>query len=336
MPLAEITNAVPEKSSVSSSVNTATSSSTNSTSSVNLTGKESDVHPWAGGKKVLRQLEEGEKMRSSRLKSKSGLHDLVSPPTGPNEIEEAPFSPASAAYGCTADVIDANERLQELLVREQLEKAGILELLEGVRQSHAVVCAQLETSRNEFASQEDELFVLRESHEEHAKELNELRKAKEFAEVERRHASTVADLRSENVVLKKELEKTQKELADAKVVQLEQEEACMELLDEQKKLESAYEHAVAQTNPPQPGASSRTIEAAVDDDAQGWEKIDEKDLTLTPPSKGKTLGRKGTTTRFLSKRRRTPSQPLLFGSTPMQDDVQVVKNDVQQLKHDVQ
>jgi hypothetical protein len=82
---------------------------------------------------------------------------------------------------------------------------------DGVRQSHALVCGQLEAARvrfplallilfllrkadllpyglprlqNELGNQEDELLVLREIHEEHVAEIGELRRAKEFAEVE--------------------------------------------------------------------------------------------------------------------------------------------------------
>ncbi|GAA5887494.1 hypothetical protein JCM6882_001428 [Rhodosporidiobolus microsporus] len=365
MALQEVTNTLSrrsgDRSSPTGSLNKAASndsspsSSTSSSTGTSDSSRPSDAHPWAGGKKVLKPVEEGEKMRSLRLRKKSGLDDLTQAALelniGENETEQ-PLSPRQA-YLCTADLIDANDRLREELMKVYAGRDETLVLLDGLRQSHAVVCSQLEAARNELASQEDELFVLREMHEEHGKEIAELRKAKEFAEVETQTASQLGELREEIVRLKEQVRDAQQELEEAKRTQTEQQEACMELLEEQKKLEEAYDEAVAQldswrghhaveeesqgeASPSSPNAllPFAADQDPLDDVSQEWEKVEVGDASATPPRKSKSTGRKGAT-RFLSKRRRTPSQPLFFNFTAPQGDVQLVKNDVEQLKQTI-
>ncbi|GAA5947074.1 hypothetical protein JCM10213_007299 [Rhodosporidiobolus nylandii] len=303
--------------------------------------RPSDVHPWAGGKKVLKPVEEGEKLRSLRLRKKSGLDDLSAAAVA-NDIENTPVSPG-IEYCCTADLIDANDHLAEELATALAAKEEVVHLLNGLRHSHSVVCAQLEAARNELGSQEDELFVLRETHEENAQVMRELRKAKEFAEVEREKEAEIADLRAETAELRSRVANKERELEEAKHTAAEQQEACTELLEEQKKLETAYEEALAELESwkVQQGIEDvaedeevREEADSVADASQEWHKIEASDLTLTPPLKGRAAGRNNAS-RFLTKRRRTPSIPLLFSSPPATGDVATVKNDVEQLKQTI-
>ncbi|BGP12785.1 hypothetical protein JCM10213v2_000702 [Rhodosporidiobolus nylandii] len=272
-------------------------------------------------------LEEGAALIEQLPQKKSGLDDLSAAAVA-NDIENTPVSPG-IEYCCTADLIDANDHLAEELATALAAKEEVVHLLNGLRHSHSVVCAQLEAARNELGSQEDELFVLRETHEENAQVMRELRKAKEFAEVEHTAA--------------------------------EQQEACTELLEEQKKLETAYEEALAELESwkvqqgiedvaedeevreeaidsllqsPPLHAHLQSEEDSVADASQEWHKIEASDLTLTPPLKGRAAGRNNAS-RFLTKRRRTPSIPLLFSSPPATGDVATVKNDVEQLKQTI-
>ncbi|GAA6032762.1 hypothetical protein JCM8097_000779 [Rhodosporidiobolus ruineniae] len=372
MALGEITNTVPpspssaETSDASASLNMAASSPSSSSVEVpvrQVGGDGSEVHPWAGGKTILKPVEEGEKRR---IRKKSGLDDLNKASDSSSTDENRPLSPTQPT-GSTADLVEANQRLRLQLVKALRERDETAELLDGLRRSHAVVCAQLEATRNELGNQEDELFVLREMHEEHAKEIGELRKAKEFAEVERklivdekkqlenRTTSTVAHLTNELDSTRRQLESAQQELEDGKTASNEQQEACMELLAEQKKLEAAYDEALAQLEAGKehyevssgedgaapsdtPGASlSAEPEPFPDSSAdvsQDWEKVELGELT--PPRKRQALGRKKTG-RFLSRRRRTPSVPLLSNppSSNATDEVRTVKNDVEQLKQTI-
>ncbi|GAA5832226.1 hypothetical protein JCM11251_004285 [Rhodosporidiobolus azoricus] len=327
MALQEVTNtlnrtACGDSSSLNSAHSTDASPSSSIVSTTTTTSRVLDKHPWAEGKKVLKPVEEGEKMRSLRVR-----------------------------YLCTADLIEANDRLREELIQVYAQRDEQLALLDGLRQSHTVVCGQLEATRNELGSQEDELFVLREMHEGHAKEVGELRKAKEFAEVERsmvvqakadletQHAAQTVELRGEVEGLRKQLKAAEEELEEARHSQIAQQEACRELLEEQKKLEEAYDEAVAQLDvwkgQQGAGANGQGVSDPLADVSLDWEKVELDDASATPPRKGKSTIRKGPT-KFLIKRRRTPSQPLLFNSsTAAQGDVQLVKNDVEQLKQTI-
>ncbi|GAA6001814.1 hypothetical protein JCM10207_002332 [Rhodosporidiobolus poonsookiae] len=309
MPLTEVTNSFPLVATDESSIASSPSSLNFDASSVDAASQGSDAHPWAAGKKVLKPVEEGERRREQRLRVRRGSFAL---PDG----DEAD----NASPGSTSDLIEANKNLQGHLKRILLEKAELAQLLDGVRSSHAIVCAQLETARNELGNQEDELFVLRETHEEHAKQIAELRKAKEFAEVERSMA----------IKARQQAENTQ----------AAQQEACVELLEEQKKLEAAYDEAVLQLeawkaqqggedDDLDPSGSSRGEDSAsMLDVSQDWEKVDLADIAF--PVKPANVGRRATG-RFLSKRRRTPSQPLLANPPPAQT-LACMRADVEQLK----
>ncbi|GAA5980287.1 hypothetical protein JCM11641_005530 [Rhodosporidiobolus odoratus] len=330
-----------------------------------------ELHPWAKGKKVLKPVQEGEKISA----------DLS--------------NPLSRDSKSTAELIDADIELREHLLKALEEKEELSQLL-------------LETARSELGNQEDELFVLRETHEEHGRELKELRKAKDFAETERSLTLQAKDqiehetselataLRAEAASLATELAGSRAELGEAKAIQAEQEEACMELLEEQKKLEIAYNEAVAQLDTRHTRSSipegddnggedevrllchtfadcddnliqlqvtslhsvtlleipdrpvydgdllpSQTMQAihgeysqdGLEDVSQEWERIDAEDM-VSPPYRIQAANRR-TTGRFLSKRRRTPPTHLLLSAASPGEDVRTVKNDVEQLKQTI-
>ncbi|BGP36761.1 hypothetical protein JCM10449v2_000663 [Rhodotorula kratochvilovae] len=272
-----------------------------------------EPHPWVDGRKVLVPVPVGEEKRRARLRKKSGFDDFA-PATSGGESSEEPLSPTSSNGSMQGlRLLEENERLRAELVKA----ASNGDKLEDLRYTHNLVVAERDSLQLDLAKQEDELFILRQTNEEHAQVVGDLRKATEVAEAE----------------------------AD----QNEQHLACMQLMEEQERLELAYEETVAQLGEykrlhhgdafSEFGLTTAAYAPSDEDEAddsladQSWDHVELGDLVSAPVHA--RVATKKPFSRVLTKRARTRSQPLLYSPASPQEDVAAVKNDVEQLKQTI-
>ncbi|GAA5895144.1 hypothetical protein JCM5296_000893 [Sporobolomyces johnsonii] len=241
-------------------------SSNNSDSSitaVKTTPCDSDAHPWAAGRKIL-QPATGEPRRfSQRIRKKSGFVDLTKATScladNVPEIE--------GEEHCTTDSNDLTvltERMKSELAKLKSEKEQLLRVVGELHHTVQAVQAERDAVRLDFGQQEDELFVLRDSNESRAKEVEEACQAREFAEVERdllRDAKEQLELykldwrrcsrnwrRSEYAHLPfvSIVVVTTNSFVNCKSNEDQEQEAWNELRIEQEKLAAAYDDALVQ------------------------------------------------------------------------------------------
>ncbi|BGO96624.1 hypothetical protein NBRC10513v2_000562 [Rhodotorula toruloides] len=330
------------------SSSSSTASSLNSTSSRSKTTRESDAHLWAEGRKALKPVQVGEQRRSQGLRMKNEREDLANV-EALSTTSEGEAGSLSAAAGKVKHIVDENKRLKQEIADLRAERDAWKRNLDDLRYTLTTVAAERDAAKLDVAQHEDELLILRQTHEDRATEVAELRKAKEFAEAERavaldslsqlkaQHELEQQDLKAELVKLSSRLEKVEGELVQTQADQEEQHDACMQLMEEQEKLELAYEAALSELNE----HKRRCGEAVPDEQLAGdeesdldadasWQDIDPAEtvpaVQAWPTKRGS--GRR----RLVSKRRIGP--PQLISSTSLQtnSDVRLVKNDVEQLK----
>ncbi|GAA6047318.1 hypothetical protein JCM3770_001884 [Rhodotorula araucariae] len=365
MPLEEITNVL-----------TASSGSTASSLNSSPSGIASDhkerpaaekLHPWIEGRRVLVPVPIGEEKRRARLRLRSGVADTVETTSG-EESSEGLVSPM-VSHGNMHDhqLFEENERLRAELAKAASNGDKLACELEDLRDKHRIIAAERDSLQLDLAKHEDELFILRQTNEEHAQVVSNLRKAREVAENEAQHTLALTDALGESTRLRVQLEKVEKELQQSQSDQNEQHVACMQLLEEQEKLELAYEDAVAQlyeykradqgdtvsefglagtayTSPDdeEVGSVYQGDERCLSDHLQAedpladqsWDYVELGDLGAAPTCASVTTKRKPLHKVF-TLRARARSQPLLYSAVPPQGDVITVKNDVEQLKQTI-
>ncbi|GAA5869694.1 hypothetical protein JCM1840_000559 [Sporobolomyces johnsonii] len=306
MALSEIGNTLQQRAS--------SNNSDSSITAVKTTPCDSDAHPWAAGRKIL-QPATGEPRRfSQRIRKKSGFDDLTKATScfadNVPEIE--------GEEHCTRDSNDLTvltERMKSELAKVKSEKEQLLRAVGELHHTVQAVQAERDAVRLDFGQQEDELFVLRDLNESRAKEVEEARQAREFAEVERdllRDAkeqlerekdATIDSLRSSNAALQARLEKVQQELEEVRSNEDQEQEAWNELRIEQEKLAAAYDDALVQLGSCKCQRSSFFAEEeegvqshdSLADVSADWDKIDvERDLAASPHTPSSKSGlRKG-------------------------------------------
>ncbi|GAA5834167.1 hypothetical protein JCM9279_004234 [Rhodotorula babjevae] len=370
MPFEEVTNVLSPR-----SLNSPTSLVTLAAQSSSVEKKEQVA--WADGRKVLVPMPIGE---TKRLRKYKGGLEVSARQLGMSESSEEPCSPTSSdAVVRARRLIEENRRLRESLVQADDAASEQARQLAELRSAHDLVVAERDSLQLDLAKQEDELFILRQSIEERTPGSSELRRALAAVESQRdlaldaksqleaQHELALAHAVAENERLCQELTKAKRDVEQSRADQNEQHEACMQLMEEQDKLELAYEEILQEldelkrqraleevhcASPSRPRyrpadallSQGLPLDSLVTDDAahshdeadQSWDHVELDDLVSAPSaSTTRRPARKSAFGRALKKRALTRSQPLLSPPLPPRQDVLAVKNDVEQLKQTI-
>ncbi|GAA5921875.1 hypothetical protein JCM1841_000957 [Sporobolomyces salmonicolor] len=255
--------------------------SDSSITTVKTTPPDSNVHPWAAGRKIL-QPATGEPRRfSQRLRKKSGFDDLTKATSCLADVVPEIEGEEHCTKGSN-DLSDLTERMKSELAQLKSEQKHLLRAVGELHHTVQALQAERDAVRLDLGQQEDELFVLRDLNESRAKEVEEARQAREFAEVEvgtalpslifngathhnltepfakrdflrdakeqleREKDATIDSLQSSNTALQAQLDKVQQELEEVRSNEDQEQEAWNELRIEQEKLAAAYDDALAQ------------------------------------------------------------------------------------------
>ncbi|GAA5913961.1 hypothetical protein JCM8208_007011 [Rhodotorula glutinis] len=313
---------------------------------------------WAEGRKALVPVPVGEAKRLKQ-KQKGGLETSV-PSVDMCASWEEPCSPTSSdAVSRARRLVEENRRLRESLVRAEEGASRQAHELVELRNARDLVVAERDSLQLDLAKQEDELFILRQSIEERTPGSSELRRALAAVEsqrdlaldaksqVEAQHELALADVRAEKERLGQQLAKAESDLEQSRTDQNEQHQACMQLMEEQDKLELAYEEILQELDELKrqraldEGVALDSLVAqgaddSLDDADQSWDHVELEDLVSSPgPSMSRKSARKSAFGRALTKRARTRPQAPLGAPLPPHQDVVAVKNDVEQLKQTI-
>ncbi|GAA5926613.1 hypothetical protein JCM3775_001066 [Rhodotorula graminis] len=342
-------------------------------------GERKEQVAWKDGRQTLVPVPVGEAKRLKQ-KQKGGL-DISEQAVATCEGWEEPCSPSSTdAVSRARWLVEENRHLRESLVHAEENASRQAHELVELRNARDLAIAERDSLRLDMTKQEDELFILRQSIEERTPGSSELRRALAAVESQRdlaldaksqleaQHELVLSGARAENEQLRQQLVKAESDVEQSRADQNEQHQACMQLMEEQDKLELAYEEILheldelkrqraldevsvvtATVTPPNPRPHGRFsqglaldslvtqgAEDCLDDADQSWDHVELDDL-VSPPGSSTTRKsvRKSAFGRALTKRARTRPQPLLGAPLSPHQDVAAVKNDVEQLKQTI-